>query len=175
MHDGRAIALAGLMAGLVGLAPVVAVPGVVQVIAQTADQRKVEGDRLLKNSEIENSARQVLEPAEKVANAEQGKEEAERLETQVTEKLFKGELEAAYQSNQQALTIYRALKDRRGELSVLENFATMFFWIFDSSDRDRRTKVLQYYEQALVIARELQDREAEGRILKSIGLASEIH
>lgn len=40
MRYGRAIALAGLMAGLVGLAPVVPVPGGVQVVAQTADQQQ---------------------------------------------------------------------------------------------------------------------------------------
>ncbi len=76
-----------------------------------------------------------------------------------------------YQSYQQALAIYRALKDRRGELSALESFPAMFLWIFNSIDGDYGTRAIKDYEQALVIARELQDREAEGRILESLGLA----
>lgn len=46
MHYGRAIALAGLVAGLVGLAPISVLPGVAQTVAQTREQRKAEGDRL---------------------------------------------------------------------------------------------------------------------------------
>jgi Flp pilus assembly protein TadD len=82
MRYGCAIALAGLIVGLVGLAPGLAVPGGLPVVAQTVDQRKAEADRLL----------------------QQG---IQQFQT--------SQFEAAFQSWQQALQLYRAIKDRRGE------------------------------------------------------------
>jgi len=122
----------------------------------------------LKNSEIENSARQVLVIAQRSTEAKQGKEEAERLDTQALEQLFKGEFEAAYQSSQQALAIYRALKDRREELGVLVRFASILGLV--SADNSS-ARVNQYFEQALVIARELEDRETEKNIVDYLSLA----
>lgn len=54
MRYGRAIALAGLMAGLVGLSPEMSLPAVAQVMAQTADQRKAEGDRQSEGDTLNN-------------------------------------------------------------------------------------------------------------------------
>lgn len=130
-------------------------------------QQAIAVARKLKNSNLENLARQVLEPAQRIANAAQAEKEAERLDTQAHEHLLKGDFEAAYQFNQQSLAIYRTLNDRRKELAVLEAFAVMLGT--ESVDKNN-ARVVQYYEQALVIARELQDREAESRIVGYLSL-----
>ncbi len=122
----------------------------------------------LNNPEIENSARQVLKSAQAIANAEQAQEEDERLSEQAFVQLFEGDFEAAYQSVEQVLIIFRTLKDRRQEMEALEGFAVALSMV--SADRES-AKVIQYYEQALIIARELKDQEAESRITRFLGLA----
>lgn len=126
----------------------------------------------LGNSQIESSARQALGITQRSVKAEQNQEEAERLDTQALEQLFKGEFEAAYQSSEQALAIYRTLNDRRKELAVLEGFAVVLAMVSDNSNN---VKVIQYYEQALVIARELQDQEIESRIAKNLSFIQKNH
>jgi CHAT domain-containing protein len=122
----------------------------------------------LNNPEIENSARQVLKSAQAIANAEQAQEEDERLSEQAFVQLFEGDFEAAYQSIEQLLAIYRTRKDRRQEMETLEGFAVALSMV--SADRES-AKMIQYYEQALIIARELKDQEAESRITRFLGLA----
>lgn len=230
MRYGKAIALAGLVAGLMGLAPVIVMPGIAQVVTQTREQRKAEGDRFLhqgvekiefrepeaavqhqignqpgeakaliswgqaslklgnstetveliqrsitiakelKNSEIENSAQQVLKPSQAIANAEQAQKEVERLNDQALAQIFQGDFEAAYQSIEQLLKIYRIRKDRRQELEALEGFAVALSMV---SVDEKSAKIIQYYEQALVIARELKDQEAESRITESLGITGD--
>ncbi|MGI0485839.1 CHAT domain-containing protein [Pantanalinema rosaneae CENA516] len=130
-------------------------------------QQAVTIAKALKNSEIENSARQVLELAQRIAQAEQRREEAERLGEQALEQLLKGEFNAAYQSSQQALAIYRALNDRPQELGLLESFAVMLTMI-SANNLEHTDRVVDYYKEALIIAQELQDREAEKRIVKNL-------
>lgn len=121
----------------------------------------------LNNPQIENLARQILVVAQRNTEVEKGQEEAERLDTLAQEQLFKGEFEAAYQSSQQALAIYRTLNDRRKELVSLEVFAVTLAMVAGDSNNAR---VIQYYEQALIIARELQDQETESRIVGNLSL-----
>jgi CHAT domain-containing protein/Flp pilus assembly protein TadD len=140
MWDGSAIALratqsfalAGLMVGLIGMAPGLAVPGVAQVVAQTGDQRKVEGDRLL----------------------QQG---IQQFQT--------SRFEAAFQSWQQALQLYRAIKDRLGEGNALGNLGNAYFSLGNYA------KAIELQEQRLAIAREIKDRQGEGESLGSLGIA----
>lgn len=54
MRYGRAIVLAGLVTGLVGLAPVMVVPRMTQTVAQTVEQRKAESDRQSEGDTLNN-------------------------------------------------------------------------------------------------------------------------
>lgn len=124
-------------------------------------QKAVAIARKLKNADLENSARQVLATAQSMANTAQSEKEAERLSEQASTQLFQGDFEAAYQSIEQALTIYRTLRDRRQELETLEGFMVVLAMVF--TDRNH-PKIIQYHEQALGIARELNDQAAVNRI-----------
>ncbi|KAM3100101.1 CHAT domain-containing protein [Phormidesmis sp. 146-12] len=132
MRYGRSIVLAGLVMGLVGLAPLVGLVGRAQTIAQTAEPRKAEADRLL----------------------QQGIQQYEV-----------SQFEAALQSWQQALVMYRELKDRRGEGQSLGNLGLAYQFLGNYA------KAIQYHEQSLAIARELKNRRGEGAALGNLGLA----
>lgn len=131
-------------------------------------QQAVAIAREVGNPEIQNAARQVLVVAQSSVNTEQNQEEAERLDTLAQTQVFRGELEAAYQSLQQALAIYRALNDRRKEMETLDMFATTLGNVSAVNRGEHNAVVIQYYEQALVIARELQDRKTEENIIDAI-------
>jgi CHAT domain-containing protein/tetratricopeptide (TPR) repeat protein len=73
--------------------------------------------------------------------------------------------QAALQSLQQALTIYKELKDRQGEGQVLKRLGDAYY-----AQKDYK-KAIEFQQQALVVAREIRDRELEGRALNNLGLA----
>lgn len=73
--------------------------------------------------------------------------------------------QAALQSLQQALTIYKDLKYRQGEGQVLKSLGDAYY-----AQKDYK-KAIEFQQQALVIAREIHNRELEGRALNNLGLA----
>lgn len=73
--------------------------------------------------------------------------------------------QAALQSLQQALTIYKELQDRSGEGQVLKNLGNVYY-----AQKDYK-KSIEFQQQTLVVAREIRDRELEGRALNNLGLA----
>ena len=93
----------------------------------------------------------------------QRKEEAGRLISQGLEQLYLSQFEAANKSIQQALIIYRELKDRSEEQGVMQTFA-QFYLVYGDFPR-----AIEYLEQSLPIARELRDQEAERITLVSLG------
>jgi CHAT domain-containing protein len=103
-----------------------------RVLAQTADARKAEADRLLQLG-------------------------FEQYQT--------SQFTAALQSWQQALQIYREIKDRRGELKSLGNLGAVFYDLGDYH------KAIEYQQQSLAIAREIKDRRGEGAALGNLGNA----
>ena len=121
MRYRRSIVLAGLVMGLVGLAPVEVsgLLGVTQTIAQTAEQRKGEADRLLQQGIQQSDVSQI---------------------------------EAALQSWQQALVIYRQIKNRLGEGASLSNLGVAYDALGDYA------KAITYHKQSLAIAHEIKDR-----------------
>jgi CHAT domain-containing protein/peptide methionine sulfoxide reductase MsrA len=133
MRYGRAIALTGLVVGLVGLAPVVGWPGVAQTVSQTTEQQK--------------------------------KAEADRLFQQGWQQYRVSQFTAALQSWQQALKIYRAIKNRRGEGATLGNLGVAYFSLGNYA------KAIEYHQQSLAIAREIKDRLGEGQSLGNLGIA----
>ncbi len=75
------------------------------------------------------------------------------------------QLRAALNSWEQALQIYRALKNRYGEGNALGNLGIAY------RSLDDYAKAIEYGQQQLAIAREIKNRLGEGRTLGYLGVA----
>ncbi|OCR01457.1 hypothetical protein BCD67_18335 [Oscillatoriales cyanobacterium USR001] len=84
------------------------------------------------------------------------KTEADRLFQQGMQQSMNTQFQAALKSWQQALTIYREIKDRKGEGDTLKNLGITYFQVGDY------TKGFEYQQQALAIEQELRKQEDEG-------------
>src|SRR5919202_3927576 len=93
------------------------------------------------------------------------KAEADRLFQQGIEQFQTSQFEAALQSWQQALIIYREIKDRLGEGESLGNLGLAYFSLGDYA------KAIEYHQQDLALARELKDRLGEEQSLGNLGIA----
>src|SRR5919202_1675719 len=93
------------------------------------------------------------------------KAEADRLFQQGLEQYQTSQFEAALQSWQQALTIYRQIKDRQREGWVLGGLGLAYNSLGDYA------QAIDYQKQWLAIAREIHDRQYEGKALGNLGLA----
>ncbi|KAM3090576.1 CHAT domain-containing protein [Phormidesmis sp. 146-35] len=93
------------------------------------------------------------------------KTEADRLMRQGIRQYRVSQFEAALQSWQQALAMYREIKDRLGEGAALGNLGNAY------QDLGNYAKAIKYHEQHLAIAREIKDRLGEGQSLNSLGNA----
>ena len=93
------------------------------------------------------------------------KAEADRLLKQCLEQLQTSQFQAALQSGQQALIIYREIKDRRGEGRALGNLGIAYLSLGDYA------KAIEYAQQQLAIAREIKNRQSEGKALGNLGNA----
>jgi CHAT domain-containing protein/uncharacterized protein HemY len=92
-------------------------------------------------------------------------EAADRLFNQGNELFQSSQFTAALQSWQQALQIYREIKDRQGEGAALGNLGNAYNSLGDYQ------KAIEFYQQRLAIAREIQDRNGEGAALGNLGTA----
>ncbi|ALB41802.1 MULTISPECIES: tetratricopeptide repeat protein [unclassified Anabaena] len=93
------------------------------------------------------------------------KAEAERLFQQGIKQFQTSQFTAALQSWQQALIIYREIKDRQGEGQSLGNLGIAYNALGDY------TKAIEYQSSRLAIAREIKDRLGEGNALGNLGNA----
>ncbi|WP_333242584.1 MULTISPECIES: tetratricopeptide repeat protein, partial [unclassified Microcoleus] len=93
------------------------------------------------------------------------KTEADRLLEQGFQQLQMSQLEAAMESYQQALIIYREIKDRQGEGRALGHLGTAYSYLGDYA------KAIEYIQQQLTISREIKDRQSEGKALGNLGAA----
>lgn len=93
------------------------------------------------------------------------KAEADQLLQQGIEQYQTSQFEAALQSWQQALIIYREIKDRLGEGQSLGNLGIAYYSLGDYA------KAIDYQQQKLAIAREIKDRFGEGTALGDLGIA----
>ena len=120
-------------------------------------------EREVKDSKLEALVQQWLVDAKLASNPQ--KAEADRLLQQVIEQAKTGQFTAALQSWQQALQIYREIKDRKGEGISLGNLGLAYLSLGDYP------KAIDYYQQSLAIAREIKDRQGEGISLRNLGNA----
>jgi tetratricopeptide (TPR) repeat protein len=97
-------------------------------------------------------------PADRIA-------EADRLYKQGGEQFQTSQFQAALQSWQQALIVYREIKNRQAEGRALGTLGIAYIQLGDY------TKAIEYQQQSLAIAREIKDRESEGMALGNLGSA----
>jgi CHAT domain-containing protein/tetratricopeptide (TPR) repeat protein len=93
------------------------------------------------------------------------KVEADRLKEQGNQLYDISQFEAALQSYQQALIIYREIKDRLGEGNALGSLGLAYYYL------GKYDKAIEFQLQRLAIAREIKDRKGEGRALGNLGLS----
>ncbi|UNU24052.1 CHAT domain-containing tetratricopeptide repeat protein [Microcoleus vaginatus] len=89
--------------------------------------------------------------------------EADRLIQQGLQQYQTGQIRAALNSWQQALQIYRALKNRLGEGVALGLLGDTYDSLGNSA------KAIEYKQRALTIAREIKNRHIEGLALRDLG------
>jgi CHAT domain-containing protein/tetratricopeptide (TPR) repeat protein len=107
-----------------------------------------------------SSATQIL-----AQTSDARKAEADRLLEQGIQQYRISQFEAAIQFWQQALIIYREIKDRFGEGRVLGNLGVTYKSLGDYA------KAIDYQQQSLVIKREIKDRLGERQSLLNLGVA----
>ncbi|MBD2033758.1 tetratricopeptide repeat protein [Leptolyngbya sp. FACHB-321] len=91
--------------------------------------------------------------------------EAEQLLQQGYQQYQTGQVSAALTSWQQALQLYRALKNRQMESQALGDLGSAYRSLGDYP------KAIEYGEQSLAIASEVKDRPMEGIVLSNLGSA----
>ena len=91
--------------------------------------------------------------------------EAKQFLQQGIEKLNKGEVAEAQKSLQQALNIYRQIKDMSGEGETLKNLGNAYYLQADYA------QAINYQQQAVKIAQKTNNRNLESRALLNIGNA----
>ena len=96
-------------------------------------------------------------------NPSEQKAEADRLLNQGKEQFNTSQFEAALQSWQQSLAIYRQLQDRLGEGRSLGNLGAAYYSLGDYPT------AIDYQQQRLAIAREIKDRLGEEAALGNLG------
>jgi CHAT domain-containing protein len=92
--------------------------------------------------------------------------EADKLLEQGIQQYKISQFDAALQSWEKALKLYRELKDRLGEGNALGNLGVVYYTL------GNYPKAIEFHEQSLEIARKLKDRLGEGNALGNLGLIS---
>ncbi|MBD2459957.1 tetratricopeptide repeat protein [Oscillatoria sp. FACHB-1407] len=90
--------------------------------------------------------------------------EAGRLHEQSLEQLNRSEFQAALQSSQRALEIYRQIGNRMGEGIMLSNLGQVY------DTMGQYPQALESYQQALSTHRDISNRSGESNALNGIGL-----
>ncbi|WP_445248296.1 CHAT domain-containing protein [Microcoleus sp. OTE_8_concoct_300] len=114
---------------------------------------------------IPNSQFKIINSQALAQTQAQRKAEADRLFYQGIQQYHSSQFQAALQSWQQALIIYREIKDRQGEGWTLGSLGIAYFSLGDYA------KTIEYAQQQLAIAREIKDRQSEGKALGNLGIA----
>jgi CHAT domain-containing protein len=96
---------------------------------------------------------------------DQRKVEADRFLQQGIQQYQVSQFEAALQSWQQSLKLYREIKNRLGEGNALGGLGIAY------KSLGNYPKAIEFQEQSLAIAREIKDRLGEGNALGNLGIA----
>jgi CHAT domain-containing protein len=117
----------------------------------------------INNQDLEKLAQEYLQLAQNQTNPR--KAEADRLLQQGIKQYETSQFEAAFKSWEEALIIYREIKDRKGEGNALGNLGIAYRAL------GKYVKAIEYHEQSLAILREIKDRKGEGNSLGNLGIA----
>ncbi|MDX2229917.1 MAG: CHAT domain-containing protein [Leptolyngbyaceae cyanobacterium bins.349] len=101
----------------------------------------------------------------KAQTTQDRKAEADRLFQQGIEQFQTSQFEAASQTWQQALQIYREIRNQWGEGAILGNLGLAY------ESLGNYGKAIEFHEQSLAISREIKDRRGEGASLGNLGNA----
>jgi CHAT domain-containing protein/Flp pilus assembly protein TadD len=117
----------------------------------------------INNQDLEKIAQERLQFAQ--TENDPRKAEADRLFQQGIEQFQISQFAAALQSWQQALIIYREIKDRLGEGNALGNLGIAYHALGEYS------KAIEYHTYGLAIFREIKNPQGEGATLTGLGNA----
>jgi tetratricopeptide (TPR) repeat protein len=136
------------------------IPATLTANTETTEQSRAEALRLNNSSFPDHNLRinQVL-----AQNPNNQKTQAERLLQKGEELLINEQPQAALQIFQQALTIYRQIKNSQGEGESIRLIAKAYYDLKDEN------KAMTYYEQALQIAETIKNLALKGRTLNNLG------
>ena len=93
------------------------------------------------------------------------KAEADRLLKQGNQQYKISQFQAALQSYQQALAIYKEIGDRKGEANSLGGLGNAYYSL------GQYQKAIEFYQETLAIAREIGNRNGEANSLNNLGNA----
>jgi CHAT domain-containing protein/tetratricopeptide (TPR) repeat protein len=93
------------------------------------------------------------------------KAEADRLREQGNKQLDTSQFQAALESFQQALAIYKEIGDKEGEADSLNNLGRAYVSL------GQYQKAMEFSQQSLVMAREIGSRQVEAKSLNNLGRA----
>jgi CHAT domain-containing protein len=133
------------------------------VLAQTAVDRTAPPPNPIPANREAEPERPLNQEIDRSPNSQSQK--AERLFNQGVQQLQTSQSQAALQSWEQALIIYREIKDRQGEGATLGNLGLAYLNLGDY------TKAINYTQHWLAIALDIKDRQSEGKALINLGIA----
>jgi len=143
-----------------------------QVLAQTADARKAEADRLLQQGREQFRSNQFEAALQSWQQAliiyQQIKDrqgEGKALGNLGSTYRTLGDYAKAIEYLQQSLAIAREIKDRLLEGKALGNLGVAYYSLGNYA------KAIEYHQQSLAIAREIKDPQSEGQSLGNLGVA----
>ena len=90
--------------------------------------------------------------------------QAEQLDRDAYTLYLNGDSQGAFEKLNQALVIYREIKDRAGEGRILSNIGTIY------RNLSQYSQALNFFQQALAITQEIPDPVSQGVILGNIGV-----
>ncbi|HAX79740.1 MAG TPA: Fis family transcriptional regulator [Cyanobacteria bacterium UBA11372] len=126
------------------------------ILSQKVEIRQVNGELSIKHSSLP----QVLAQTQSERKAQ-----ADRLFQQGLEQAGNNQFQAAIESFQQALKIYREIGDRQSEANTLGSIGLAY----DSLKQYQQA--IEFYQQALAIARSIGDRRGEAASVGNLGVA----
>jgi CHAT domain-containing protein/Flp pilus assembly protein TadD len=147
---GEGKALVGLAAAYIGLKDISRATSFLQQALAIAQE--------VKNPQLEEGIQKVLSLAPQAL-------EVDKLANLGFQQLETSQFEAALQTWQQALTIYRQINSRQGEMNALNNLGVTYRYLGDY------TKAIDYCQQSLVSAKGIKDRQGERNALSNLGNA----
>ncbi|MFB2805308.1 CHAT domain-containing protein [Microcystis sp. BLCC-F209] len=114
---------------------------------------------------VVNGKLSSLVPAVIAQNTDAREAEADRLNERGIQQFQTSQFREALQSWEQALQIYREIRNRQGEAGSLGNLGIAY------SSLGQYQKAIEFYQQSLTIAKEIGDRQGEANSLGNLGNA----